>query len=219
MSISGNCKKSKLIDGKRFILAHSVRSLKITNKWKRTYEKLYFVHIEKKIKHYYKPGSFKLYKYTLKYNIYICLKNKTNSAVYCEKFKEVDPRVRAFQGTKCLVCEKTEEENGNKMHDHHVFYEKKTCCWINDDGEYWTNLNAPDHPDKNYYIGKNPNYFALLCNSCHGASNGDFQNRSRCANILRDLIDTKYGGKSYYTEEEMVEHGYIKISKTKWKKL
>ena len=103
------------------------------------------------------------------------------------------------------------------MHDHHVFYEKKTCCWIDDNGEYWTDLNIKSHA-KDYYIGDNPNYFALLCNSCHSGSNGCYENRKKHADLLRDIIDTKYGGKSYYTEEEMIEHGYVKISRTKWEK-
>lgn len=138
---------------------------------------------------------------------------------YCEIFKEVDPRVRAFQHDTCLLCEKTEIELGYKPHDHHVFYEKKTCCWIDDSGEYWTNLNAKDHPEKDYYIGENPNYFALLCNECHGGTNGGFENRKLWDTKLKNIIDTKFNGKSYYTEEEMIEHGYVKISKTKWKKL
>ena len=138
---------------------------------------------------------------------------------YCEIFKEVDPRVRAFQNNMCLLCEKTEEENGKRMHDHHVFYEKKTCCWVDDSGEYWTNLNAKDHSKKDYYIGDNPNYFALLCTDCHGKTNGSYENRKFWADTFKNIIDTKFNDKSYYTEEEMVEQGYIKISRTKWKKL
>lgn len=145
------------------------------------------------------------------------LKNANNgkSRIYCEKFEEVDPRVRAFQGTTCLLCEKTEEENGKRLHDHHAFYEKKTCCWLDDNNEYWTNLNVKGH-ERDYYIGTNPNYFALLCNECHGKTNGGYKNRKFWANTFKDIIDTKFNGKSYYTEEEMIEHGYIKVSRTKW---
>jgi len=148
------------------------------------------------------------------------LKNSNNgkSRIYCEKFEEVDPRVRAFQGTKCLLCEKTEEENGKRLHDHHAFYEKKTCCWLDDNNDYWTNLNVRGH-ERDYYIGTNPNYFALLCNECHGKTNGGYENRKFWANTLKNIIDTKFNGKSYYTEEEMIEHGYIKISRTKWEKI
>lgn len=145
--------------------------------------------------------------------------NGVNTPLYCELFSQVDPRVRAFQGNVCLLCGKTERENGTRLNNHHVFYEKKTCCWIDENGEYWTNLNAKDHVEKDYYIGKNPNYFAMLCDKCHCSTNGGFENRKRNANNLRNIIDKKFGGKSYYTEEEMVENGYMKISKTKWIKL
>lgn len=137
---------------------------------------------------------------------------------YCEKFEEVDPRVRAFQGTTCLICEKSEKENGRRLHDHHAFYEKKTCCWIDNNGEYWTNLNVRGHK-QDYYIGDNPNYFALLCNECHGKTGGGYENRKFWADVLKNIIDTKFEGKSYYTEEEMIECGYVKISRTKWKNI
>jgi hypothetical protein len=137
---------------------------------------------------------------------------------YCEIFNEVDPRVRIFQRNICLLCEKTEIENGNKLHNHHVFYEKKTCCWLDANGEYWTTLNVKNHTDPDYYIGKNPNYFALLCNRCHGSTNGNYENRKASADKLRAIIDNRFGGKSYYTEDEMLELGYIKISKYKWDK-
>lgn len=144
--------------------------------------------------------------------------NGKNIPLYCELFKEVDPRVRAFQGNTCLLCGITEEENGMRHGDHHIFYEKKTCCWIDDNGEYWTNLNARDHKEKDYYIGENPNYFALLCNECHMSTGGNFENRKQSADKLRNIIDTRFNGKSYYTEEEMIELGYIKIGKYKWAK-
>ena len=102
-------------------------------------------------------------------------------------FKEVSPRVRVFQNNKCMLCGKVEV--GKRHHVHHVFYEKKTCCWVDDSGIYWTNLNAPNHKMKNYYIGNNPNYFALLCDKCHSKTNGTFKNRSKYANILSDIID------------------------------
>ena len=136
---------------------------------------------------------------------------------YCELFKEVDPRVRAFQGDRCLLCEKTEEKNSEKLHDHHVFYEKNACCLVDETGNYWSSLNIKGRK-KDYYIGENPNYFALLCHSCHSKTNGNFEKRKYYANLLRNIIDTKFGGKSYYTEEEMIEHGYVKVSKTKWEK-
>jgi hypothetical protein len=150
------------------------------------------------------------------------LKNFNNGKkipLYCEKFKDVDQRVRIFQENKCLLCGKTESENGNKLDNHHVFYEKKTCCWIDENGEYWTNLNAKDHKQKDYYIGTNPNYFALLCASCHSSTGGHYENRKKSADKLREIIDMKFDGISYYSEKEMVEKGYVKRMKHKWEKI
>ena len=144
-----------------------------------------------------------------------------NPPKYCEMFERVKPRVKIFNieinngVLKCELCGKPILCNDNC---HHVFYEKKTCCWVDDGGKYWTNLNAKDHHEKDYYIGENTNYFVMLCDNCHPKTNGNFKNRKNHADKFRELIDTKYNGKSYFTEEEMVEHGYIKVSKTKWEK-
>jgi hypothetical protein len=147
---------------------------------------------------------------------------------YCMIFKDVTPRVRAFQGNECLLCGKTEVQNlvecGKCLTVHHVFYEKQVCCWKDQNNEYWTNLGIKKHPKKDYYIGENPNYFVVLCNHCHcsnsgGASHGNYEARKASADKLRALIDEQFGGKSYYTENEMIEHGYVKISKYKWDKL
>ena len=144
------------------------------------------------------------------------INKKRASPKYCEIFKEVKPRVRVFFDYTCTMC--GEIETDVTHHVHHVFYEKKTCCWIDENGEYWTNLNARDHGEKDYYIGDNSNYFALLCDKCHGVSGGKFENRKKYADLLRKLIDEEHGGKSYYTEDEMAKLGYIKISKAEWKK-
>jgi hypothetical protein len=96
-------------------------------------------------------------------------------------------------------------ENGRKHMGHHVFYVKQACCWYNDDGEYYTNLNAKEHPENDYYIGYNPNYFVLLCPKCHGKTNGSFENRKRWADFFRDMIDTKYDGKCFLTKDEFAD--------------
>ena len=118
---------------------------------------------------------------------------------YCEKWEDVNARVHAFFGNRCAVC--GAPENGKAHMGHHVFYVKKACCWYNEDGVYYTNLNAPDHPEHDYCIGENPNYFVLLCNSCHSKTNGKFENRKKWADYFRTLIDERYGGKCY-TEKE-----------------
>jgi hypothetical protein len=45
--------------------------------------------------------------------------------------------------------------------------------------------------------------FVVLCDVCHGKSNSskfDYQN------YFHDVIHTKYGGKCYYTKEEMLKN-------------
>lgn len=118
----------------------------------------------------------------------------------CELWKDVNPRVHAWFDYKCVLCE--EMENGHSHIGHHVFYETKACCMTSEDGQYYTNLNAKNHPIKDYYIGENPNYFVILCRSCHGKTGGSFENRKKYADELREMIDTYYEGKCYYTKEE-----------------
>ena len=123
-----------------------------------------------------------------------------NKQIYCDLWPDVNERVHAFFDYKCVGCGTPET---NRSHaGHHVFYVKNACCWVNEDGIYYTNLNATDHIKNDYYIGENPNYFVILCPECHGKTNGNFENRKRWANYYKNVIDTEYGGKSYYTKEE-----------------
>ena len=120
--------------------------------------------------------------------------------IYCQKWAEVNPRVHAFFNYHCVECGAPEITHSHI--GHHVFYVKETCCWFNEDGLYFTNLRAPDHKEEDYFIGENPNYFVILCSHCHGKTNGNFANRKKWADHFKDLIDSKYGGKSYLTKEE-----------------
>ena len=104
----------------------------------------------------------------------------------------------------CAVCENPIVNGKYKFIHHHVFYEKQACCW-NNDGIYTTNLNIKTMPKDSYIIGEDPNYFAITCIKCHGATNGGFENREKWANFFKNKIDIKYDGKSYYTKEEMVK--------------
>jgi hypothetical protein len=104
----------------------------------------------------------------------------------------------------CEVCENPIVNGKYKFIHHHVFYEKQACCW-NNDGIYTTNLNIKTMPKDSYIIGEDPNYFAITCIKCHGATNGGFENREKWANFFKNKIDIKYDGKSYYTKEEMVK--------------
>jgi hypothetical protein len=112
----------------------------------------------------------------------------------------VNPRVHAFFNYECCLCGK--KENDKSHVGHHVFYVKEACCWYDKSGVYYTNLNAKDHKENDYCIGENPNYFVILCNSCHGKTNGKFENRKKWADCFKNMINIKYGGKCYLTKEE-----------------
>jgi DNA-directed RNA polymerase subunit RPC12/RpoP len=120
--------------------------------------------------------------------------------IYCELWRDVNKRVHAFFDNKCCVCGAPETTRSHV--GHHVFYVKKACCWHNEDGEYYTNLNVKTHRKDEYYIGDNPNYFVILCQSCHGKTNGTFENRKKWADYFKNMIDEEYGGKCYLTKEE-----------------
>lgn len=95
---------------------------------------------------------------------------------YCPKFNaDFKRRCRAFFNHTCVICGKTEEETGEKMHVHHVLYNKNACC----DGE------VP--------------LFVTLCRKHHLDSN---HNRTQWKAVFTQLINEKYGGKCYFTKEE-----------------
>jgi len=54
----------------------------------------------------------------------------TSFGGYCPKFDDkLKENVRAFCGGKCVICEKTREQNnGERLSVHHVFTERMTCC-------------------------------------------------------------------------------------------
>jgi len=102
----------------------------------------------------------------------------TSFEPYCFKFNpEFKNRVRAFFGYSCVMCGKPQIENGKRaLAVHHVHHNKTACC---------------DDSVKE---------FVVLCDVCHGKSNSgkfDYQN------YFHEIIHTKYGGKCYYTKEEM----------------
>jgi hypothetical protein len=93
---------------------------------------------------------------------------------YCPKFnRDFKERVREFWGRKCVVCGKTEKENGKLLCVHHVNYQKEACC-----------DNA--HP-----------LFVALCVKCHTKTNG---NRNYWKEFFTKLIVEKYGGRSYLSK-------------------
>lgn len=94
---------------------------------------------------------------------------------YCPKFnKTFKERVRAFFDYKCVEC--GIEQDKYKHSVHHVHYNKESCC------------------DPNI-----PKMFVPLCRSCHTKTN---TNREEWRSHFEQLIISKYGGRSYYTQEE-----------------
>jgi len=99
---------------------------------------------------------------------------------YCIKFNdEFKNRVRAFFGYVCVECGKTQNENGKKLPVHHVNFRKDSCC----------------NPDA-------PRLFVPLCNHCHSKTN---HNRIFWEYWFTEMIKRVYGGKCFFTKEEMGE--------------
>ena len=95
---------------------------------------------------------------------------------YCVKFNEnLKERVRAFFRYRCVECEGTSTRE--RLLVHHVNFDKQTCC----------NSNIP--------------LFVPLCRSCHSKTNF---NRCYWENHFTNLINEKFGGKCYFTQEEMM---------------
>ena len=107
---------------------------------------------------------------------------------YCPKFnRDLRERVREFFGRHCLWCNKKEEDdvlrNGKviKMTVHHVTFDKMTCC-------------NNSHP-----------LLAPLCIKCRAIADHD-RDGTKMNKELERIIMEDYGGKCYFTKEEMREH-------------
>lgn len=95
---------------------------------------------------------------------------------YCPRFNnKFKERVRAFFGYQCVECG-TPQIN-RKMHVHHVNFRKDACC-----------------------IESVIPLFVSLCDSCHAKSGYD---REYWQEHFTEIINTYYGGKCYFTVEEM----------------
>jgi len=91
------------------------------------------------------------------------------------------------------------------MHCHHVYYDKKACCSVDINGVYFSNLGIKGR-EKNFEIVGDPNKFVTLCQRCHNKTNGKYR-REYWARHFEEIINTKYNGKSYFTE---IEYNLIK---------
>jgi hypothetical protein len=105
----------------------------------------------------------------------------TSGFPYCILFnQEFRERVRLFFGNRCVYCGKTEKENGKNLSVHHVTYQKGVCC---EDDDVKGRL------------------FVTLCASHHPMTNSP-KKREYWKDYFTKLINEKYGGRCYYTENE-----------------
>jgi len=118
---------------------------------------------------------------------------------YCEKWTlEFRRRIRAFFDYKCAEC--GTPQNDKLLHCHHVYYDKKACCSVNENGKYFSNLGIRSNPYSFEIIG-DPNKFIALCDRCHKSTSGK-KNREYWARHFEEIINNYYLGKSYFTKEE-----------------
>jgi cytochrome c553 len=114
--------------------------------------------------------------------------NGSSDRGYCYKFIEVQPRVRAFFNDTCVDCGKTKAEEGREMSVHHVYSNKNVCC---------------DEDERKVLV--------TVCASCHGKipkyrlnmTPEHLKKIKLWEEKYLNLIANKYGGKCYYTVEEM----------------
>lgn len=94
---------------------------------------------------------------------------------YCPKFnEEFKERVREFFGYICVEC--STPQNGERLHVHHVNFNKDTCC----------DSTIP--------------LFVPLCRACHGKTQ---HNRPYWQQHFTDMINQYYGGKCYLPKAEV----------------
>ena len=104
-------------------------------------------------------------------------KNGTSFEPYCHKFnEEFKQYIRAKFGNVCFLCDKTEEENGQKLSVHHVNYDKYCGC-----AETEEDKKADDKSCQ----------FVPLCRSCNSKVNG---NRELWERRIKNEMRNKLNG-------------------------
>jgi hypothetical protein len=103
-----------------------------------------------------------------------------------------------FFDYKCAEC--GTPQNEKLLHCHHVYYDKKACCSVNEVGKYFSNLGIVGNPHSFEIIG-DPNKFIALCDKCHRKTSGK-KNREFWARHFEEIINNYYLGRSYFTKKE-----------------
>ena len=129
------------------------------------------------------------------------------SKEYCDKWnREFRNRIslwNAYNHNGTITCEGCSGvHNGHRgFNRHHVYFDKKACCAVNEEGIYYSNLGIKG-ASHNFKIDGDPNKFVVLCDKCH-AKTIPKQNRVYWARYYEKIVNEKYNGKSYFTKEEM----------------
>lgn len=122
---------------------------------------------------------------------------------YCPKFRDVRPRVRAFFNFQCMMpgctCGGFTKDSNPQPVVHHVYYQKEACCYQEENGNFVFDLGKYGE----ITVEGDPTKFVTLCGPAHSKTN---KNRLYWAKYFENLINTKYGGKSYFTEEEYLRY-------------
>ena len=119
---------------------------------------------------------------------------------YCVKFKygTFRNRCRAYFNNICVLCGLPAGEE--TLDVHHVYYNKKACCEVSEDGKYYSDLGIKGAP-KTFEIIGDPNKFVPLHHKCHSLTTPK-PVREHYARHFEKVINEQYGGECYYTEEE-----------------
>ena len=116
---------------------------------------------------------------------------------YCPKFNESFKRdIRVYYHQTCMICGHIWQPGEKKHAVHHVYYNKKSCCDVTEDGGYIHTLPKGEK----ILVKGNPNKFVVLCaGKCHAKTN---HNRLYWALFFEKIINEEYGGVSYLTHNK-----------------
>jgi hypothetical protein len=128
---------------------------------------------------------------------------------YCPKFnKELKNNVRNFFGNKCVLCERTKEENNNtNLVVHHIFTEKMACCETRIEEMDEVRKRLPvnvAHFGEEEFTEEEIMYIRMmvpLCMKCHGKQNAASEKlpyeQTTYRKFFAELILNEYGGQCY----------------------
>jgi len=119
-------------------------------------------------------------------------------------------RIDEYQGYKSILSGRTKKDNGGReLTRHHLYWQEKACCGYDEDTKgYYAMINLGTRCKPNmhkHYIKGSPNKFVLLTSDEHCMIAGNKKlgtTKLSWIIYLENLVETKLGGKTFYTEEE-----------------